>query len=176
MNSAVTWRDRIDAAVNATKWPVAFLAAGLTPVLVWSVLVLAARMLQSPSWSLVPFGAGVAGFIVLWRRWLGHISIGRWLVTMEHELTHAMFAFLTGHKVVRISATFGSGGEVHYEGKGNWLITAAPYFFPTAALILSLLAYLLPFPNLPWPSFLLGIALDITSSAPTAKRIAIRRI
>lgn len=159
MNSAITWGDRIDAAVNATKWPMAFAAAAITPALIWAALTLAARLVHSPSWSMAPFACGIAAFVILWRRWLGRLSIGRWLVTMEHEVTHAIFAFLTGHKIVSIRATMGSGGEVRYEGRGNWLITAAPYFFPTAALILSLLAYLLPFPNLPWPSFLLGIAL-----------------
>ena len=41
----------------------------------------------------------------------------------------------------------------------NWLITLAPYFFPTAALLLLLLAYLMPIAVLPWPGFFLGVAL-----------------
>jgi hypothetical protein len=53
----------------------------------------------------------------------------------------------------------GRGGQVRFTGEGNWLIVAAPYFFPTAAVLLFLLAYLLPFPGLPWQSFLLGVAL-----------------
>ena len=128
-------------------------------LLIMALLLLLLRLMHSPSWSLVPFGCGIAVFIFLWRRWLSSLAIGRWLVTMEHEVTHAIFAFVTAHKIVGIRATMTEGGEVRYEGRGNWLITAAPYFFPTAALVLSLLAYLLPFPNLPWPSFLLGIAL-----------------
>ncbi len=159
MKSAVTWGDRIDAVVNATKWPVAITTAVITPALVWAMLTLFARMVHTPSWSLVPFGCGIATFVILWRRWLGKLAVGRWLVTMEHEVTHAIFAFLTGHKIIGIRASLGAGGEVRYEGRGNWLITVAPYFFPTAALVLSLLAYLLPFPNLPWPSYLLGVAL-----------------
>lgn len=155
----MTWADRIDRAVEGTKWPVAVVACVVTPALCWSLLLLLLRLMHSPSWSLVPFGCGIAAFIFLWRRWLSSLAIGRWLVTMEHEVTHAIFAFVTAHKIVGIRATMTEGGEVRYEGRGNWLITAAPYFFPTAALVLSLLAYLLPFPNLPWPSFLLGIAL-----------------
>lgn len=155
----MTWGDRIDWAVDWTKWPVAIAAAVVTPALCWSLLTLGFRLIYSPSWSLVPFGCGLAAFIFFWRRWLSRLAIGRWLVTMEHEVTHAIFAFLTLHKIVGFRATTFDGGEVRYEGRGNWLITAAPYFFPTAALVLSLIAYLLPFPNLPWPSFLLGIAL-----------------
>lgn len=155
----MTWSDRIDRWVNYSKWPVAFIALVLTPPLCWSGLKLVARLVHSPSWSLVPCVGGVALFMFLWRRWLGKLAIGRWLVTMEHEITHAIFAILTLHKIISVRATMGNGGEVKYEGQGNWLITAAPYFFPTAALILSLLAYLLPFAGLPWPGFLLGVAL-----------------
>lgn len=155
----MTWADRIDRAVEWTKWPVAVVAIVVTPALCWSLLLLLLRLMHSPSWSLIPFGCGIAAFVFLWRRWLSSLAIGRWLVTMEHEVTHAIFAFVTAHKIVGIRATMAEGGEVRYEGQGNWLITAAPYFFPTAALVLSLVAYLLPFPNLPWPSFLLGIAL-----------------
>ncbi len=155
----MTWADRIDRLVDATKWPVAVAAALVTPALCWSLLTLVLRLVHSPTWALVPFGCGIATFVFLWRKWLNRIAIGRWLVTMEHEVTHAIFAFLTAHKIVGIRATMGDGGELRYEGRGNWLITSAPYFFPTAALVLSLIAYLLPFPNLPWPSFLLGIAL-----------------
>ena len=155
----MTWADRIDQAVEWTKWPVAIAAAVVTPALCWALLLLLLRLVHSPSWSLVPFGCGIAAFIYLWRRWLSSLAVGRWLVTMEHEVTHAIFAFITAHRIVGFRATMTEGGEVRYEGKGNWLITAAPYFFPTAALVLSLLAYILPFPNLPWPSFLLGIAL-----------------
>jgi hypothetical protein len=155
----MTWSDRIDQLVNYCKWPMAIFTLVLTPALVWSSLQLVSRIIANPSWSLFPCIAGVATFVFLWRRWLGRLAIGRWLVTMEHEITHAIFAVLTGHKIVSIRATMGHGGEVRYEGRGNWLITAAPYFFPTAALVLSLVAYILPFAGLPWPSFLLGIAL-----------------
>ncbi len=155
----MSWSDRIDQWVNVCKWPAAVIALMLTPALCWSSLQLVSRIISSPSWSLFPCAGGLILFVFMWRKWLGRLSVGRWLVTMEHEITHAIFAVLTLHKIVSIRATLGSGGEVHYEGKGNWLITAAPYFFPTAALILSLIAFILPFPGLPWPSFLLGVAL-----------------
>jgi Peptidase M50B-like len=153
------WGDRIDRWINYAKWPVAVLAVIVTPPLCWSALTLTGRILQAPRWNLVPFLAGVVLFVFAWRKVIGDWAIVRWIVTMEHEVTHALFAFLTGHKIVSIRATMGAGGEVRYAGGGNWLITAAPYFFPTAAIVLSLIAYFLPFSGLPWGSFLLGVAL-----------------
>lgn len=54
--------------------------------------------------------------------------------TMEilaHEMTHAFFALLTFHKVTGIRvAPDDSGGNMSFEGEGNWLIIIAPYFFP----------------------------------------------
>ncbi|MCA9130635.1 MAG: M50 family metallopeptidase [Planctomycetales bacterium] len=149
---------RIDFIINAFKWPAAFIALLATPLVCWSLIPLAARVAQSP-WPLVPFAAGAAAFLIIWRRWLGKSRLGQFAITLEHESTHALFAALCCHRIVGFRATLESGGEVRYVGQGNWLITAAPYFFPTAALILFLLAYLLPFPGLPWRSFLLGVAL-----------------
>lgn len=149
----------IDRILNLLKWPSAFLALAFTPLLCWSLAKLVLHIIQKPTWSLIPLAAGTALFIFLWRRFLGKLAMGRWIITMEHEITHALFAFLTFHKVVSIRTSFNEGGDMQYVGEGNWLVTVAPYFFPTAALLLSLIAYLLPFPNLPWPSFLLGTAL-----------------
>ena len=85
--------------------------------------------------------------------------MGRFLITLEHESTHALFAILCWHRIVGFRASLGRGGHVRFTGRGNWLIAVAPYFFPTAALLLFLVAYFLPFPGLPWQSFLLGVAL-----------------
>jgi hypothetical protein len=81
------------------------------------------------------------------------------MITLEHELTHAIFAWATGHRIVGFRASLGRGGEVRFMGRGNWLITLAPYFFPTAALGLLFIAYLMPASILPWPGFFLGMAL-----------------
>jgi hypothetical protein len=116
------------------------------------------RALVSP-FGLIPFVLGVVGFIGLWRRWLGKSRFGRWLITFEHELTHAIFAWVTGHSIIGFRASMGDGSEVRFSGRGNWLITVSPYFFPTSAIILFLLAYVMPFAALPWSGFLLGVAL-----------------
>lgn len=158
MQKALRWPDRIDRIVQLFKWPGAWAAAIVTPLLAWALLRLAGRVLLSP-FPLVPFAVGGLAFYLLWRRWLGKSRIGKFLITLEHESTHALFALLTLHTIVGFKASLGKGGEVRFVGKGNWLITAAPYFFPTAAFILFLLAYLLPFSGLPWRSFLLGVAL-----------------
>ncbi len=151
--------DRIDQFVQWLKWPSAVVALVFTPLLLWALGRMIGKIVLAPSFSLVPFVAGIIGFAFLWRRWLGKSRWGAFLITLEHESTHALFALLTWHAIVGFRASLGQGGEVRFAGKGNWLITASPYFFPTAAIILFLLAFFLPFAALPWQSFLLGVAL-----------------
>ncbi len=149
---------RIDNCIQLIKWPSAWLAALLTPLLLWGLLKLVARVFFDPV-PIVPFILGTIAFAIVWRRWLGKSSLGKFLITLEHESTHAIFAMLTWHRIVGFRTSVKRGGEVRFLGRGNWLITVAPYFFPTAALLLFLAAFFLPFPGLPWPSFLLGVAL-----------------
>lgn len=150
---------RIDRFVELFKWPSAVVASVATPFLAWSLVRLALRILSEPTFSLIPLAAGAFAFWTLWRRWLGKSRFGSALITLEHELTHAAFAVLTFHRIVGFRATLGRGGEIRFAGKGNWLILAAPYFFPSAAILLFLVAYFLPFASLPWQSLLLGVAL-----------------
>lgn len=152
------WAARIDRAVEWLKWPVAVLAVCGLPLFAWGLLMLVGHVLSQPL-GVVPLAGGTIGFIMLWRRWLDRSRIGRWMITLEHELTHAIFAWATGHRIVAFRASLGRGGEVRFLGRGNWLITLSPYFFPTAALALLLLAYLMPISILPWPGFFLGVAL-----------------
>lgn len=154
----MSWSDRIDLVIESLKWPCATMSAILLPLLVWGLFPLALRILSGPL-NLVPLAIGTAGFIFVWRRWLGKSRIGVWLITLEHELTHALFAVMTGHTIVGFRASLRRGGEVRFNGRGNWLITAAPYFFPTAALVLLLLAFLMPLSGLPWRGLLLGVAI-----------------
>jgi hypothetical protein len=153
-----SWPDRIDRCLNWFKWPAASISAIATPLLAWSLIRLLGRVLTGP-FVLIPFILGCVVFVMIWRRWLSQSRIGRFMITLEHEATHALFAMLTLHRIVGFRASLGRGGEVRFTGRGNWLISVAPYFFPSLALLLFLVAYLLPFPGLPWQSFLLGIAL-----------------
>ncbi len=154
----MSWPSWIDRRMNQLKWPSAALAVVALPLFAWALIQLLFRVISSPL-GLLPFAGGLVVFVLLWRRWLGHSRFGRLAITLEHESTHALFAWITGHRIVGFRASVGRGGEVRFAGEGNWLIVVAPYFFPTAALLLFLIAYLLPFPGLPWQSLLLGVAL-----------------
>ncbi len=80
---------------------------------------------------LLGLGAYLAVWVLVFRkRWSGS-----WFSTLEHELTHALFAWLTFHKITDLRASWRGGGHIKYSGSGNWLITIAPYFFPTLPLI-----------------------------------------
>ncbi|MFO1065825.1 MAG: hypothetical protein U0892_18335 [Pirellulales bacterium] len=158
MSKTEPWSAKIDRVIEWLKWPSAIVSVLSLPLFMWALLNLLVHILRQPL-GVVPLVLGVVGFFMLWRRWLEGTKIGAWLITAEHELTHALFAWITMHHVVRLRATLGRGGEVRFTGKGNWLITISPYFFPTAALLLLCLAYLMPIPFLPWRGFFLGLAL-----------------
>ena len=83
---------------------------------------------------------------------------GSFLAIMEHELTHMLFAILTGHKPVDLEVNQNKGGYLSFQGEGNWLIALAPYFFPTFAFVVMLasLVYMgmdKPLPDLYWSVF-----------------------
>ncbi len=158
MSRRGVWAAKIDYCIEWLKWPVALVSLLSMPLFAWALLRLIGHVLLQPM-GLLPLATGVIGFVLIWRRWLDHSTIARWLITLEHELTHALFAWATGHRVVAIRASLRRGGEVRFVGQGNWLITLAPYFFPTAALGLLLIAYLMPISFLPWRGLFLGFAL-----------------
>lgn len=65
-----------------------------------------------------------------------HIALHKPITTyvFAHELTHALWALMTGHKVSKIRVGSDSG---HVETAGsNFLVRLAPYFCPLYALIL----------------------------------------
>jgi len=68
---------------------------------------------------------------------------GNWFLTIEHELTHTLFALLTFHKIIDFKASDKHGGYMQYSGVGggNWLITIAPYFFPTFSMFIIVFIY-----------------------------------
>jgi hypothetical protein len=63
------------------------------------------------------------------------------IVTSEHELTHALFALLTLHRVSGVRAALAGGGHVRYVGRGNWLIAIAPHTVPLFALVVLAFAH-----------------------------------
>jgi len=63
------------------------------------------------------------------------------LYVIGHELSHAMFAWMQGVKVLSFELHAG-GGRIEVE-RTNWLITLAPYFFPIYSLGILLLHLLI---------------------------------
>jgi hypothetical protein len=80
------------------------------------------------------FGLGAALYLVI------HLFLSKYLkfwFAFEHELTHSIFAVLTFSRVKHFMANETKGGEVQYSGSiGRFIVTLAPYFCPTGALIL----------------------------------------
>ena len=152
-------RDAVHTLLALIKWPLALLLLGSLP----AVLLALARVLwvyvrQPAQWW--PIAAGLVAFGVLRLLRRGGTRPMHWLYTLEHELTHALFALLTFNRVTRLSAARGSG-ETEYEGRANWLISLAPYFFPTFC-VLPLVALHLAVPAAkPWLLGLLGITLGL---------------
>ncbi len=58
--------------------------------------------------------------------------------TLEHELTHALFALLFFRRIHSISASRRKGGLITIDG-GNFIIALAPYFFPLAVMVVLLI-------------------------------------
>jgi hypothetical protein len=117
----------------AIKWPVALVCAAYLPATAWCLLLQCAAISHlGGRWS---FLAGALGYGLVWTLFLRHVRVG-FLSTLEHELTHCIFAWLTGNRVTRLTAALHSGGEMRIDGTPNWLIAVAPYFFPTLSALL----------------------------------------
>lgn len=136
------------------KWPLALLMV----------------LLIVPSWMTIEamISARFTDYLMMWFvlpllimtvTWLFVPALsGTFLAIMEHELTHMIFAILTGHKPVDLEVKQNKGGHFSFVGKGNWLIALAPYFFPTFAVVvmLSSLIYQVmdrPLPDVYWAVF-----------------------
>jgi hypothetical protein len=145
------------------KWPLALAVALLTPAAVltlWDLLksAHAAKFWQSPF--ALGFG-GMFAFMLIFHR----VRFVQFWATLEHEFTHALFAWLTFVRVTDLWTSDGSKvsrerpavGVVMLEG-GNWLISVAPYFFPTAAAALLAATWVLAAVPTTAASVLLGCA------------------
>ncbi len=150
------WIDRVDRWLDWLKWPVATVAVLATPSLLWSSWKILLSVPEHP-WNAGTFLFGLIAFVFMWRSYLHGTRIGKWIIRAEHEFTHLIFAVLTGHRILSFR-TKEKEAQVRFRGKGNWLITSAPYFFPTSALVLFLLSLLMPIRLLPWTNVFLGIA------------------
>jgi hypothetical protein len=132
----------IDRLINVLKWPIALLTLFLLPAI---GLTIGNEITNLSSTIFIPFIVGVAAYFILWKLLFNRRLWGSWLPTFEHELTHTLFALITLHRVTDFHTSYAKGGHVQYiGGPGNWLITIAPYFFPTFVVLMLLVNYYFP--------------------------------
>ena len=158
-------RDVIDRTLWLLKWPTALFSLLLLPGAVWAWKVPLAMIAEDIA-PLLPLLIGFGAYGALWFFVFKRPAWGSLLSVLEHELTHALFALLTLHKVTGLRTTWRDGGQMSYLGRGNWLITISPYFFPTISVMVVAILFLLPETWLSWATALLGvtIAYHVTST------------
>ena len=129
----------LNTIINLLKWPVALVFLWFLPGFAATFFEAWLRLGQASrrTW---PLWVAAGVFVFLYRQLWRQSKLLQYLWTFEHELTHAIFAWLTGHRVTKFRVRAGTG-VVNYQGPGNWLIRVAPYFFPL--MLLGVLATLL---------------------------------
>jgi len=145
-----------DRFLAIVKWPVGVVVLLLLPAVVAAVGSLIGEVILAPA-AIVPFVAGFVGYWAIWHLLFKRPAWGSLLSTFEHELTHAIFAWLTFHRVVGLRATWRDGGEIRYRGRGNWLITIAPYFFPTITVLFLVVLLVWPGEQGLWADVVIGL-------------------
>lgn len=132
----------IDRLINFTKWPAAL--ASLVILLPSAITLLDVSMLFLNNRGLglaLLTGIFVVAAPLIKRRRLPNSSF--WL-TFEHEMTHLFFALMCLHPIHSLQITSNNGGSVEHGGRGNWLVTVSPYFFPTFPLLVGSVSLTLP--------------------------------
>lgn len=139
----------------AMKWPTAIISPVLLPFAVlelWRYEIFS-RVFYGHPYLLL----GSIAYLVSWLLIFKREFSGSFFSTFEHELTHAIFAWMTFNKVTGLTVTWREGGECRYEGHVNWLMIIAPYFFPTLLLIPILLGVVFDSSSAPLIDFLFGL-------------------
>ena len=122
-----------DKLIELFKWPVALYMLFSLPAYIQS-------MNYFPFFTL-RYICLIAGFFCFFISWgMMDKEMKSTMEVSAHEMTHAFFALLTFHKIksLRVNPD-NSGGEMAFEGNGNWLIVIAPYFFPLFGFIAMLI-------------------------------------
>ena len=123
----------IDFIINLCKWPVALLLLLYVPALIMSF-----EYFNFHTIKFYAFGGGVLFYGIMLV--VAGYNTCESMQIISHELTHTFFAYLTLHNAGRIRLNpDGSGGSMIITGKGNWIISLSPYFFPLLAMIYMLL-------------------------------------
>ena len=130
-------RNEINFFLKIVKWPVAFLMIWIVPA-AWQAFQRYYVIRHQLNWhNLIYFAIGAGFFAAIRVMILLHRGKAE---TLEHEITHALFAMATLHPVERIELKETGGGYMTFSGEGNWLIAIAPYFFPLAAFTMMFFA------------------------------------
>src|SRR5688572_30092004 len=98
----------VDRLLALFKWPVAAFSLLMLPGTARALGDLAIALSHRRHLYL-PLLIGFAAYGLAWRLFLRHPAWGSLLSTFEHELTHAVFAWATLHRVVDFKATWRSG-------------------------------------------------------------------
>ena len=115
------------------KWCKTIIAILLLPVCVGAVSALwkLARASGSADTVWVPIAAGAACWVVIYLL----LPKPMWIYVFGHELTHAIWTWLMGGKVLLHKTRISSSGGQVVVTKSNFLIALAPYFFPLYAVL-----------------------------------------
>ena len=130
-------RDFINLFLKIIKWPVALVMVLILPAAFQSFYRYYTIRNQLNWHNLVYFAIGAGLFAVFRVALLLHRGKAE---TLEHEMTHTLFAMATLHPVEKIEVKEEGGGFMTFSGEGNWLIAIAPYFFPLTAFTMMFFA------------------------------------
>ena len=84
--------------LNLLKWPIGLFSVSLLPTLLAELAHLLMHIISDPA-PLLSFGVGLVGYWFLDRLLFSRRFMGSMFSTFEHELTHAIFAWLSFHRV-----------------------------------------------------------------------------
>lgn len=128
--------------VELAKWPAAFFSILTLPLTLnaWGKLFYQTQ--TYPGYALM-FAIGIGLFVFLARTSLAQTAFAKRIVELERDLTQSVLAFAMLHPVIGYGANRAKGSRVRWLGRGNWVMLAAPYFVPTATIILWLISLVL---------------------------------
>ena len=124
----------INTLLKILKWPIALASLLALPGVVLS-LYDELKSIAAAHDQMQHFLFGVGGYVLAWLLLFRKPGTGSVLSTLEHEITHSVFALATFHPVTALKPTWKEGGHMSFRGDGNWLIFSSPYFFPTLSVV-----------------------------------------
>ncbi len=139
----------INTFLKIIKWPIAVFCLVSFYPMSNALLMMISKTFSSDI--LFYFLAPAMGVMLLWGIVPG--LNGSALTIFAHESTHMLAAILTFHKPKAMSIRDGEGGSFSYQGKGNWLITIAPFFFPTCPFLWMVGGLWFQYHDQPFPSW-----------------------